>query len=249
MTHVIKVVERLRILGADWLRRFEPNKGPNRSSAPKNLKRPCCQCAPLSPHPCCIRLKHFLPMPSYAGFYVTPQDWNDWVRPRSDQPANSAATAERFIEEALREKKLGKFFAAEMVPTPPSEPGEFADGVMVCRRWSKKRKYLSQRVGSKLDFNGQQVLERAIGLKTTEWRTIWSNDDATKPPYEAEFLQPKVRKVKGDSEGNRDGKKKKKARSKRGPNGERMIRCEFKLEDEVAGSKDEKNEKDTNHTN
>ncbi|KAG8758315.1 hypothetical protein FRC11_003895 [Ceratobasidium sp. 423] len=119
-----------------------------------------------------------------------------------------------------------------MVPVPPSEPRSSDDGLMVHRRWSEEREYLSQRTDSKLDFNGPRVLECAIGLKASEWRTIWFNDESSRAPYEAKFLKPRVPKDKDYSEGNGNGKQKKKTKSKKGADDDRKIKFEFKFEDE-----------------
>ncbi|CAE6456034.1 unnamed protein product [Rhizoctonia solani] len=92
-----------------------------------------------------------------------------------------------------------------MVPTPPPEPGKFGDGMMVYRQFSEKREYLPPL--AKVDFNGPKTLDRLIGLKVSEWRTIWFNEDSVDVPYEAEFLKPENPEDENQLNGLRDGKK------------------------------------------
>ncbi|KDN40568.1 hypothetical protein RSAG8_08040, partial [Rhizoctonia solani AG-8 WAC10335] len=154
-------------------------------------------------------------MPSYAGFYVSPDDWADWLRPRCPlPPPHGPADAESMIYRALCEQNnVGKYFAVLMVPTPPSESEKCKKAVMVYRLFSEKREYIAPR--AKVDMNGPKVLDRLIGLKVSEWRTIWYNENSSDPPYEAEFLKPKLPKDKNCSDGTGDGKQKKGMRSKK----------------------------------
>ncbi|CAE7191262.1 unnamed protein product [Rhizoctonia solani] len=128
-------------------------------------------------------------MPSYAGFYVTPNDWTDWMRTRSSLPP-SPAIAKSLIEQEFRRLKVHKYLVVTMVPVPPSEPDErnYRRHLMVYRQWSEKREYLPPRADA--DHNGPAVLDQLMGLKVSEWRTHWHNEDSLDSPYEAEFLEP-----------------------------------------------------------
>ncbi|CAE7087678.1 unnamed protein product, partial [Rhizoctonia solani] len=81
----------------------------------------------------------FFLMPSYAGFYVAPDDWADWLRTHTTVPLpHGAALAEIEVEEALEIKKIAKYLEVTMVPIPPSEPKDFR-ALMIYRQSSKKR--------------------------------------------------------------------------------------------------------------
>ncbi|CAE6436827.1 unnamed protein product [Rhizoctonia solani] len=139
-------------------------------------------------------------MVSHAGFYVTPEDWADWVRPRCPPvPPPGVADAEWLIEEALREQGVEKYFAVTSVPTPPSGSEKCKNAVMTYRLHSEKRKYIAPR--ARVDSNGPEVMQRLIRLKASEWRTHWHNGQSRDPPYEAEFLKPKPTKNKKHSDG------------------------------------------------
>ncbi|CAE6522889.1 unnamed protein product [Rhizoctonia solani] len=147
-------------------------------------------------------------MPTYAGFYVTPQDWADWLRPRypSDPSPFSppgAADAEILITNELRQKKAGKFFAVTVVPDLSSQPGKFNNDSMIYRLFSEKREYLAPRADSDIDLNGPRVLKHLIRLNAPGWQTIWYDEDSVLAPYGAEFLAPgtvESREKVGDSQ-------------------------------------------------
>ncbi|EUC63827.1 hypothetical protein RSOL_430540, partial [Rhizoctonia solani AG-3 Rhs1AP] len=77
-----------------------------------------------------------------------------------------------------------------MVPSPESVPGQFAYGLMIYRISSEERKYIKPRADSRFDLKGQQVLKRLIGLKASEWKTIWYDAYTAGVPQEAQFLSP-----------------------------------------------------------
>ncbi|KDN40573.1 hypothetical protein RSAG8_08045, partial [Rhizoctonia solani AG-8 WAC10335] len=167
---------------------------------------------PLSPPP--YVSTGFPLMPAYAGFYVSPDDWADWLRLHCPlPPPHGPADAESTIYEALCEQNVGKYFAVLMVPTPPSESEKCDEGERLSRLFSEKREYIAPR--AKVDMNGPKVLDRLIGLKVSEWRTIWYNENSFDPPYEAEFLKPKPPKDKNYSGETGDGKQKKGTMSKK----------------------------------
>ncbi|KDN39215.1 hypothetical protein RSAG8_08986, partial [Rhizoctonia solani AG-8 WAC10335] len=134
-------------------------------------------------------------MTAFAGFYVTPEAWTAWVHshPKCPTWVWGPTVAEDLIEEALHEKKLEKYFYAELVPIPPSEPG-YRDGllgIMLVRRNHSKPVYIPPRPDSKCDLAGQRIIKKLIGLEVSEWKTMWYNEESHEPPYEAQFLKPK----------------------------------------------------------
>ncbi|CAE7127383.1 unnamed protein product [Rhizoctonia solani] len=131
-------------------------------------------------------------MPSYAGFYVVPDDWTVWLRAHTSLPLPpSAAMAESRIDDELRRLKVRKYLAVKMVPPPASECVKCDSHLMIYRQCSEKREYLPPRVEA--DHNGPAVIDQLLGLKVSEWRTIWYNNDSHEPSYEAEFLEPGTR--------------------------------------------------------
>ncbi|KDN35691.1 hypothetical protein RSAG8_11370, partial [Rhizoctonia solani AG-8 WAC10335] len=149
-------------------------------------------------------------MPTFAGYYVAPDDWVDWLRPRCPQYSLDPGMAEVLIQEAINEKKFGKYLAVIMVTSPESVPGRFKQGMMVYRVSSDKREYIHPRADSKIDLNGSRGLERLFGLKTSEWRSYWYNPNSLEMPYEAEFLEPTPLKANGNrSEPGRPGRARK----------------------------------------
>ncbi|CUA78027.1 hypothetical protein RSOLAG22IIIB_12989 [Rhizoctonia solani] len=137
-------------------------------------------------------------MASYAGFYVTRKAWTDWLRSNLTynytEHSLNHTNAQMEIEDALRRKRMSKLFMVEVVPVPPSEQveyGNIAKTIMITRVIRKRHGYIAQRPDSLVDKMGQEILRNQIGLEVEEWRTMWYNKDSYKPPYEAEFLEPR----------------------------------------------------------
>ncbi|CAE6530058.1 hypothetical protein RSOLAG22IIIB_04618 [Rhizoctonia solani] len=131
-------------------------------------------------------------MPSYAGFYVTPEDWFNWIHPRRPKLSHSVWCAESLIEQEIWRKRAGNFFAVTAVPSPECTPGNLVFGLIVYRRYSEEREYLKPRRDSKIDMNGPLVLERLIGLKASKWKTVWYDSETPGAPHKAEFLSPTI---------------------------------------------------------
>ncbi|QRW25850.1 hypothetical protein RhiXN_10940 [Rhizoctonia solani] len=130
-------------------------------------------------------------MPTYPGFYLSPQAWDDWVRSQNTLlPRWGPGNAEDMIKRELRKHKMKKYFAVIQVPTPLSEPGESSVGLMIYRQCSPRRVYLAPHADAKADVFGPQILQSLIGVTTSEWRCIWFKNYSTKPRFEAEFLEP-----------------------------------------------------------
>ncbi|CAE6530719.1 unnamed protein product [Rhizoctonia solani] len=133
-------------------------------------------------------------MTAYAGFYVTPEAWTDWVRSNPKCPTWEwgVTVAQDMIEDALDEKKIGDYFGVEIVPVPPSDPGYTEDprALMLVRRTEPRRAYIAQRLDSRCDLYGRRLIKYLLGLEASEWRTMWYNEMSCTPPYETEFLKP-----------------------------------------------------------
>ncbi|KAL5639112.1 hypothetical protein ACGC1H_006586 [Rhizoctonia solani] len=137
-------------------------------------------------------------MASYAGFYVTPKAWTEWLKSNLTTYQESSLNpyrAETKIDEALRRKHLEKHFMVVMVPVPPSEEADYIDEahtLMIVRIIDSRRAYIPPRPDSIIDKMGPQILRKKIGLEVEGWRTMWYDENSCVPPYGACFLEPEV---------------------------------------------------------
>ncbi|CAE6516899.1 unnamed protein product [Rhizoctonia solani] len=133
-------------------------------------------------------------MPSYGGFYVSPNVWRAWAAPRNPPYKGWGSTAvEEMIHKALWDHGIGELFRVTIVPVPKSEPEDKDWAVMVyTKRNSKKPLYFLQRPDSNADLNGKQMLQDIIGLETTDWVTVWYDGNSTTKPFDSQFTQPLI---------------------------------------------------------
>ncbi|KAL5640418.1 hypothetical protein ACGC1H_007613 [Rhizoctonia solani] len=138
-------------------------------------------------------------MVSYAGFYVTPKAWTEWLKSHLTYAYQASSLnpyrAEMKIHETLRQKHLEKHFAVVMVRVPPSEEADYineARTLMIVRIVNDRRVYIPPRPDSMVDKLGPQILWNKIGLKVEGWRTIWYNRYSYQPPYDSQFLEPEL---------------------------------------------------------
>ncbi|KAG8745371.1 hypothetical protein FRC10_008230 [Ceratobasidium sp. 414] len=129
-------------------------------------------------------------MPSLGGFYMSPVAWMEWLHTQNPPYKQlGPPTAEVMILRKMSEKNIRNLFNVDMVPIPVTEPQERTWGLMVYRRRDKQQRvYLPPRDESEVDQAGKQMLEELIGLKVSEWCTLWY--DAQSEDEYAEFLVP-----------------------------------------------------------
>ncbi|KAG8738771.1 hypothetical protein FRC10_006488 [Ceratobasidium sp. 414] len=146
-------------------------------------------------------------MPSLAGLYAvtltmwlmqTPEACREWVGIHCPEKRAFALTqpvgagvVEGQILQFLRETgRRGLLRDARRIVPPGSSDDPYAYvplGLMLVRRSKRQKMYIPPNE-SNFDQNGKALVEQHFGLKVSDWKVVWfDNDD---PALLSEFLEP-----------------------------------------------------------
>ncbi|KAG8738111.1 hypothetical protein FRC10_007278 [Ceratobasidium sp. 414] len=135
-------------------------------------------------------------MPSFAGFYATPEQCVTWLKEYAPEiieknPKASTGAVVRKAEEFMKRKHIRGLFFVEAVPLPlegKGDPDNAPDVVMLCRRSSARKEYFAPDPVREVPL--RELVETVFGLKVSEWAVIWySGED---PHMAAEFVFPAI---------------------------------------------------------
>ncbi|KAG8744227.1 hypothetical protein FRC10_010589 [Ceratobasidium sp. 414] len=129
-------------------------------------------------------------MPSYGGFYISPPEWKEWVIAQDNTWKNrGVAAAEAMMEKKMEEGGIRTRFGIDMVPALKAEPREKLFALVIYRRRDKRtRTYLPPRDTIQADVDAKRLLEAAIGLTLSDWKTVWYDGKEHRP--DSEIVEP-----------------------------------------------------------
>ncbi|KAG9084480.1 hypothetical protein FRC06_004068 [Ceratobasidium sp. 370] len=129
-------------------------------------------------------------MPSYGGFYISPTEWKAWVTAQNiTWESWGVARAEAMMEEKMNEGGIRRRFGIDIIPALKAEPREKLYALVLYRRRDKRvRTYLPPRSTVQADLDAKRLLEAAIGLRLSDWKTIWYDGEALDP--DSEIVEP-----------------------------------------------------------
>ncbi|KAG8699219.1 hypothetical protein FRC08_005434 [Ceratobasidium sp. 394] len=133
-------------------------------------------------------------MPSFAGFYATPEECTEWLKKHAPEviekyPTASTGAVIRKVDEFMERKRVRRLFLAKRVPLPlegKGDPSNAPDVLMLCRHSSMHKEYIAPDPARELPLRG--LVESEFGLKVSEWAVIWYSEND--PDMAAEFLSP-----------------------------------------------------------
>ncbi|KAJ1301273.1 hypothetical protein OPQ81_003679 [Rhizoctonia solani] len=130
-------------------------------------------------------------MPSFAGFYATQDECQEWLKKYAPEiikkyPNASTGAVELKAQEFMRKRRVLDLFFLESVLLPKSCPQDSSWALMLGCRSSKRKVYIAPDPSG--DLRLRTLVESDFGLKVSEWTVIWySKHD---PDMLSEFLSP-----------------------------------------------------------